>query len=733
MRIAVVVVLLSALVGCTNASTVIASDVTGIEVAMQVDAALEVTQFRISAAGAMPAFAAGNVPDAPRALSGPQTFVVLLPDDLDGHDLVVRVDGTSNGTIVTSGGAVLTVRAHHMTYVDVTLGAPAVCGDGVIDEPIENCDDGNTIATDGCTATCFVESGWVCSGTGPSICTASAFDVASAAASSNRTLVVTFTEPPNPAEATILANYSSPGLALVGTPYLSGNQVTLTTSSQAAIGYDLLISNVTRASDASALASGLATFFGRTAFDVGSARSTSVTAMSVTFDAAPDPMAATTVANYSVPGLSLSAPVLAGDTVTFTTSTQNAITYTVMVANVARASDGEPLAITSATFSGRDGFDLAGAVATGNRQIAITFNAAPTASQAVVLGNYSVPGLTLTGTPTLAANTVTIATSAQLAMPYTVTVSNITRVSDAQALGIATATFTGQSLANPTVSAVTVISTNPDNQTTPFNTGTVTVRLGGTQFTTVACPSGVRLDDRNGLGAAVDTQATSCTVDSDSQITATFPAGLRTNGPTGWNVTVTNTIGSNVTSAKLVPRAGLVISEVMSTGGGGGKHHFIELYNPTMTDLDTASLVHLHTRSAAGSDTVMSASFTNPVIPSHRFQLLASMKSNNSDAWFAHRDGTYSDDLTTNGSIYLSLQAGQAGAQAQVIDKLGWGTQPVGGYEGVATADIPADQSVQRKPAGSTAPTTDADNNASDFNSPSSSITPLGTVDPAAL
>ncbi len=729
MRIGVVALLFGLLVGCTDARTVTDSNVTAVEVAMQVDAALGVTQFRISAAGQVPAFAAGNVPDAPRALSGAQTFVVLLPDDLDGRDLVVRVDGTVNGAIVTSGGAMLTVRAHRITHVDVTLGTPAVCGDGVIDQPIENCDDGNTTATDGCGATCFVEPGWVCSGPGPSTCTVSSFDVASAAASSNRTLVVMFTEPPNPVEATVLANYSAPGLTLMGTPFLSGNHVTLVTSSQSAIGYDLLVSHITRASDASSLASGLATFSGRTAFDVDSARSTSVTAMSVSFDAAPEPTTATTVANYSVPGLTLSAPILAGNTVTFTTSMQNAITYTAAIGNVARAGDGEPLTMTSATFSGRDGFDLAGAVSTGNRQIAITFNAAPTASQAIVLGNYSVPGLTLTGTPSLSANTVTIATSAQLAMPYTVTVSNVSRASDAQALGIATATFTGESLANPTVTAVTVLSTNPNNQITPFNTGTVTVRLAGTQFTTVTCPSGVRLDDLDGLGAAVNTQATSCTVDSDSQITATFPAGLRTNGATGWNVIVTNTIGFNGTSAKLVPRAGLVISEVMSTGGGGGKHHFIELYNPTMTELDTPSLVRLHVRSAAGSDTVMSASFTHPVIPSHRFQLLASMKSNNGDAWFGHRDGTYNDDLTANGCVYLSLQAG---AQAQVIDKLGWGTQPPGGYEGAATADLPADQSVQRKPAGGAAPATDTDNNASDFDPPSSSITPLGTLDPAA-
>ena len=720
MRIGTLV--LGLLIGCTDAKTITDSNVTAVEVAMQVDAALGVTQFRISAAGDMPAFAAGNVPEVPRVLAGAESFVLLLPDDLDGKDLVVRVDGIANGAIVTSGGAKLTVRAHHMTHVDVVLGAAAICGDGIVADPIETCDDGNASATDGCSASCFVESGWMCAGGGPSVCTVSSFDVASAAATSNRTVVVTFSEPPDPVQAIVLENYSAPGLTLSGTPFLAGNQVTLATSSQSAIGYDLLVTNITRASDASPMASGLATFTGRTAFDVASARSTSVTAMSVTFDAAPDPVLATNPANNAVPGLTLSSPVLAGNTVTLSTTMQNAVTYTVAVAGVLRQADGEPLAVTSADFSGRDGFDIAGATSTGNRQIAVTFNAAPNASQAIVIGNYSIPGLTLTGVPTLAGNTVTIATSPQLAIGYTVSVANVTRASDAQPLGIASAAFTGHALDLPTVTAVSVLSTNPNNETTPYNTGTVTVRLTGTQFATVTCPSGVRLDDRDGLGVSVNTVSTSCTVDSDSQITATFPAGLRTNGATGWNVVVTTTVGSNATSAKLVPRAGLLISEVMATGGGGGKHHFIELYNPTMNDISTASLVRLHTRNQAGADTVMSVTFTNAVIPTHRFQLLASSKSNNGDAWFAHRDGTYTDDLTSNGSVYVSLQSGP---QAQVIDKLGWGNQPGGGFEGTATADVPADQSVQRMLA------TDTDNNTADFFPPNATISPAGTTDPA--
>ena len=44
-----------------------------------------------------------------------------------------------------------------------------LCGDGVI-APSETCDDGNTTAGDGCSATCAIEAGYACAGT-PSACT----------------------------------------------------------------------------------------------------------------------------------------------------------------------------------------------------------------------------------------------------------------------------------------------------------------------------------------------------------------------------------------------------------------------------------------------------------------------------------------------------------------------------------------------------------------------------------
>jgi cysteine-rich repeat protein len=46
--------------------------------------------------------------------------------------------------------------------------ASATCGNGIV-EFGEQCDDGNTLSGDGCSATCQVQVGWSCSGS-PSTC-----------------------------------------------------------------------------------------------------------------------------------------------------------------------------------------------------------------------------------------------------------------------------------------------------------------------------------------------------------------------------------------------------------------------------------------------------------------------------------------------------------------------------------------------------------------------------------
>ena len=52
--------------------------------------------------------------------------------------------------------------------LDITC-TPVVCGDGIVVSGAESCDDGGTDPGDGCSATCTVESGYICNGS-PSVC-----------------------------------------------------------------------------------------------------------------------------------------------------------------------------------------------------------------------------------------------------------------------------------------------------------------------------------------------------------------------------------------------------------------------------------------------------------------------------------------------------------------------------------------------------------------------------------
>ncbi len=555
------------------------------------------------------------------------------------------------------------------------------------------------------------------------------FNVASAASVNTTAMSVTFDAPPNPAQATTLANYSVPGLALSGTPVLAGNTVTITTAAQAAQSYTVTVTGVTRQSDNSPLAVNAASFT-HVAFNVAGAASVTSHAMSVTFDAPPDPAQATTLANYSAVGLTLSGtPVLAGNTVTIATGSQSATTYTVNVANITRASDGTVLTNRSASFTGRSPFDVTAAASTSSGSITVTFGAPPNSAQATTLANYSVPGLTLGGTPLLSGSTVTLKTSAQAAQTYTVTVSNVTRASDAEALGVDNASLTGTALQVPTVTNVVVVATAPDNGTRYYNTGTATVVITGTDFTGVACPNGVKLNDTNGAGTVIGTHPTSCTVDSGTQITATFPAGILTHGTLGWEVLVTNAVGTNSASAvNLIPFAGILVSEVMQGRQTASQREFIELYNPTQNAIN-ASTLHVHIRNGSGNDQDLALTYAQTLIPPHGFFLITSTQSS-AETWYGSRDATYDasvGELGTSSGMYLSLSTT---AEAKVIDKLGWGNVQQPWFEGKATINLGNDDSIQRKPAGGAGAATDTDNNKNDFNQPSSGITPLGSSAP---
>ncbi len=284
----------------------------------------------------------------------------------------------------------------------------------------------------------------------------------------------------------------------------------------------------------------------------------------------------------------------------------------------------------------------------------------------------------------------------------------------------------------PTVTNIVVIATSPDNGTVPYNTGLVTMRIIGSGFSTVPGTNGVRLDDLDGYNDPARTAATNYTVDSDRQITATFPAGIRTRGALGWNVIVTNSFGANTNSVeKFVPRAGLLISEIFLGTTAYTDREFVEVYNPTARRLNASTLgFRLHVRNSSGGDAAKGLTkVTDCDIPAHGYLLLVSPAATN-ESWAAHCDYILSAGapaLGANCGVYISLSSTP---DVKVLDKVGWGTQPIPGFEGARLANISNDYSVARKPAGGWGHAVDTDTNVNDFLSATTNINPRGSADP---
>lgn len=89
-------------------------------------------------------------------------------------DGVVETGETCDDGNTTPGDGCSGVCHLEPGYACITPGQPCVstvvCGDGVV-EGSEGCDDGNTVSGDGCSSSCMVEAGFGCSGT-PSVCVA---------------------------------------------------------------------------------------------------------------------------------------------------------------------------------------------------------------------------------------------------------------------------------------------------------------------------------------------------------------------------------------------------------------------------------------------------------------------------------------------------------------------------------------------------------------------------------
>jgi hypothetical protein len=90
-------------------------------------------------------------------------------------------------------------------------------------------------------------------------------------------------------------------------------------------------------------------------------------------------------------------------------------------------------------------FNVASAMSTSKTSLSVTFDAPPEMFSATTLSNYTVTGLSLSGTPTLSGMTVSLATASQTTGEnYLLTVSGVTRATNLSDLTNATASFTGR-------------------------------------------------------------------------------------------------------------------------------------------------------------------------------------------------------------------------------------------------------------------------------------------------
>ncbi len=153
--------LVLALSGCADT---VESGLTGLDLTVKYDSALGLDQLRFAGtANSMPAFPDTNFPNPSRPLAaGEESLIILLDESLDGQQLNLRADGLVSGVVAATEGLSTQIVSGRLTLATITLGEPAVCGDGLIRDGIEECDDTNSLDDDGCSASCQVEDGWRC-------------------------------------------------------------------------------------------------------------------------------------------------------------------------------------------------------------------------------------------------------------------------------------------------------------------------------------------------------------------------------------------------------------------------------------------------------------------------------------------------------------------------------------------------------------------------------------------
>ncbi|MFA4937027.1 MAG: lamin tail domain-containing protein [Patescibacteria group bacterium] len=141
----------------------------------------------------------------------------------------------------------------------------------------------------------------------------------------------------------------------------------------------------------------------------------------------------------------------------------------------------------------------------------------------------------------------------------------------------------------------------------------------------------------------------------------------------------------------------LVISQIQIAGTNDANDEFIELYNPTAASINLKSLpLKTRIRNSSGTDQNRALTFINEVIPAYGFFLIGPSSGYSGSVSL---DATYSSSsgnkLVNNGGVYIS---NNTTAEVDVIDMVGWGTQPSGGYEtSPYPENPPSNQSLERR------------------------------------
>lgn len=155
----------------------------------------------------------------------------------------------------------------------------------------------------------------------------------------------------------------------------------------------------------------------------------------------------------------------------------------------------------------------------------------------------------------------------------------------------------------------------------------------------------------------------------------------------------------------------LVISQVQITGGAGlTTNDFVEIYNPTESDIDLQGMRLVKRTKIGTTDTSLKSWTSSSLVLAHGYYLWA----NSSYATIAVTpNATTTGSLADDNGVAIRQGPNDTGT---IVDSVAWGTVANAFVEGTVFATNPvANQSLERKPGSGSGNGEDTNNNADDF------------------